>query len=119
MQANKLVCHISWKLAEDSWVRDEILDYSQYNRQHEPHVCPSSPCPKSLRTTVDSLGVTAEQSLTKEAQILYKGTARNLPTLCPRERHYLYNIREQTNLFSALEGATIFMLQGCLLYKHP
>lgn len=77
----------------------------------------ASLAPQVPRANVDSAGrcciysvfVSQLKAGVKETQIFCNGTLENLPNLCSRGRHYLYNVGQQTNLLSAPQGARFYV----------
>ena len=95
MQANKLICHIPWKLAEYKTPGSETNYLTVYNTTGSTrHVCPGSPYPLILQVPQGQYGqqhqygVTAKQSLREEnLTILFniKGLLKSCPYSAPEK----------------------------------
>lgn len=121
------IFHGCWQKTQNSWVTKDFITHGTAGSRMLGLSWLPLP-PKSHGASVDSLGgfCTVNVCMSqlkkpewKEPKYCIMGLLVNLPQLCSRERHNLYNIGQQTNLLSAPEGTTVFIFWICMLSKHP
>lgn len=110
--------HGCWQKMQDSSGRDKRLSYSWHKWQQERHICHGYPAaPKSHRANVESpsRGYTFSVFVLqlkkpgwKKPKSFLMGLLKNLPNLCSRKRHYLYNITQRKTC-SLLQREPLFL----------